>query len=72
MKFKRFVKEYTLLKDRNMEEVEIYERYIPYAMVLNINKKYKHKLIEIFGRETYLTIRKNISESKDGMDWMLG
>ncbi len=48
IKFKKFIKEYTLLEDRKIEEVVIYEKYIPYAMVLNVNKEYNNKEIAEF------------------------
>ena len=47
-KFKRFIKNYTLIKDRKIEEIIIYEKYIPYAMVLGINKEYNQKDIKQF------------------------
>jgi len=48
IKFKKFIKNYTLIKDRKIEEVVLYEKYIPYAMVLNINKEYNNKFLKEF------------------------
>ena len=48
IKFKKFIKDYTLLKDREIEEIVIYEKYIPYAMALNINKEYNDEKIRDF------------------------
>lgn len=40
-KFKRFMHNYTLIEDKNPEAIAIYEKYIPYSIALNVNKKYK-------------------------------
>lgn len=40
-KFKRFMHNYTLIEDKNVESIAIYEKYLPYSMALNVNKKYK-------------------------------
>lgn len=48
MKFKKFIKEYTLLKERTIEEIAIYESYIPYAIALDVNVQYKNTKFEIF------------------------
>lgn len=45
-KFKRFIEQYTLLKQRKMEEVELFEKYIPYAIAVNVNKKYIQEMLE--------------------------
>ena len=47
MKFKKFIEEYTLIEERSIEETLIFEKYIPYAMALNINKKYKSKYLKV-------------------------
>ena len=41
IRFKRFIKQYTLIEERTIEETQIYEKYIPYAMALGINENYK-------------------------------
>lgn len=41
IKFKRFMAKYTLIKEKKPEEIIIYEKYLPYAMALNVNKEYK-------------------------------
>lgn len=48
IKFKKFIKEYTLLNERKIEEIVLFEKYIPYAMVLGVNKEYNNKDIEDF------------------------
>ena len=48
MKFKRFIQEYTLLKERSIEEIAIYESYIPYAIALDVNVQYKNTSFDIF------------------------
>lgn len=56
MKFKNFIKDYTLLKERQMEEIAIYESYIPYAIVLDINVQYKNTKFDIFDEEEFQSI----------------
>jgi len=51
-----FINDYTLLKERNMEEIILYEKYIPFAMVLNINKKYKEDIFKIFSENNIAKI----------------
>lgn len=51
IKLKRFMKEYTLLKDKNVEEIHIYENYIPYAVALGVNSKYEETMFEMFGED---------------------
>jgi len=51
IKLKKFMEEYTLLKDRTVEETIIYESYIPYAIALGVNKRYKGTMFEIFGED---------------------
>ena len=48
MKFKKFIQEYTLLKERSIEEIAIYESYIPYAIALDVNVQYKNTSFDIF------------------------
>ena len=48
MKFKKFIQEYTLLKERSIEEIAIYESYIPYAIALDVNVQYKNTQFDIF------------------------
>ena len=48
MKFKKFIQEYTLLKERTIEEIAIYESYIPYAIALDVNVQYKNTKFDIF------------------------
>lgn len=40
-KLKRYLKNSTLLNTRQVEEVYLWEQYLAYAMVLNINSRYK-------------------------------
>ena len=61
LKLKKFMENYTLLKDRNMEEIVIYERYIPYAIALDVNVTYKDTLFDIFEEEEFYSIIKDKS-----------
>lgn len=60
MKFKKFIQEYTLLKERTIEEIAIYESYIPYAIVLDVNVQYKNTKFDIFDEKEMESI---VSES---------
>lgn len=51
MKFKKFIQDYTLLKERTIEEIAIYESYIPYAIVLDVNVQYKNTKFDIFNQK---------------------
>ena len=61
LKLKNFMENYTLLKDRNMEEIVIYERYIPYAIALEVNVTYKDTIFDIFDEEEFKSIIKDKS-----------
>lgn len=61
IKLKTFMKNYTLLKDRNVEEIAIYERYIPYAIAVGINVTYKNTVFDIFEEEELKSIIKDKS-----------
>ena len=45
-KYKKFLQDYTLLKDKPLESVTILENHIAYATVLNVNKSYTESFIE--------------------------
>lgn len=53
LNFKKFINEYTLIEERNIEDTIIFGKYIPYAMALNVNKDYKHKKLEIIDIEEF-------------------
>lgn len=57
LRFKKFIEEYTLIEDRTIEEIQIYEKYIPYSMALNINKEYKE--LELFNRKEIQSLLKD-------------
>lgn len=61
IKFKNFIKNYTLIKDRKIEEIVIYEKYIPYAMALSINKEYNNENIKEFVEHYMKTVDKNVT-----------
>ena len=42
-----------------MEEIVIYERYIPYAIALDVNVTYKDALFDIFEEEEFYSIIKD-------------
>lgn len=48
LKFKKFISQYTLIKERTVEEIEIFEKYIPYAVALKENITYKNTKFDIF------------------------
>ena len=48
IKFENFIKKYTLIKEKNVEDIVIYEKYIPYAVVLGINLNYKDTMYSVF------------------------
>ena len=56
MKFKKFIQEYTLLKERTIEEIAIYESYIPYAIALDVNVQYKNTKFDIFDEKEFESI----------------
>ncbi len=56
MKFKKFIQEYTLLKERTIEEITIYESYIPYAIALDVNVQYKNTKFDIFDENEFQSI----------------
>jgi len=61
IKFKNFIKNYTLIKDRKIEEIVIYERYIPYAMVLGINKEYNNEKVKDFVENYMKFVDQNVT-----------
>ena len=62
IKFKKFMEEYTLMKDREIEEVVLYEEYLPYSIALGVNKKSDESLQKVFDNETLLNIQKVMKE----------
>ena len=62
MKFKKFIKDYTLIEERKIEEVVIYEKYIPYAMALGINKEYNDEKIKDFVDNYMRVIDKSVEK----------
>ena len=45
-KYKKFLEDYTLLKDKPLESVMVLEKHIAYATVLNVNTSYTKSCIE--------------------------
>lgn len=64
LKLKKFMTEYTLLGDRSVEEINIFESYIPYAIALGVNKVYKNTIYDIFDKEELKNIMGTIRKSK--------
>lgn len=56
IRLSNFINDYTLLDERNMDEIILYEKYIPFAMVLNINKKYKEDIFKILSENSIAQI----------------
>lgn len=48
IKFKNFIKDYTLLNEKNIEDMAIYEKYIPFAVALEVNKNYEDTIYSLF------------------------
>lgn len=44
-KYKNFLKDYTLIKDRKIDSVIVLEKHIAYATVLDVNKDYTQSII---------------------------
>ena len=45
-KYKKFLDDYTLIKDKPLESVVILQNHLAYSMVLNINKDYEKTIIQ--------------------------
>ena len=43
-----FLKEYSMLEDRNLEEIEMWEYYLVYSIMFNQNKQALEELNEYF------------------------
>lgn len=65
LKFENFIKKYTLLSERKIEEIVLFEKYIPYAMVLNVNKEYENKDIQGFVKFYMKNVKRNIKSHID-------
>ena len=59
-----WLKENTLLKDKKFEEIILYEQYIPFAMVLDINKRYKKEMAKILDKKEIKLIKDSIKKYK--------
>ena len=44
-KYKKFLQDYTLIKERKIDSVIVLEKHIAYATVLNVNKDYTNAMI---------------------------
>lgn len=64
LKLKKFMTEYTLLNNRSVEEIAIYEEYIPYAIALGVNRKYKKTIYDIFEEDELRNILNTIRSNK--------
>lgn len=62
MGFKKFLKNYSMIEKRDVEEVYLWERYLAYAMSLNINVKYRNKLLEQIKNYQDINTQDNIYE----------
>ena len=69
IKFKKFIQDYTLLKERTIEEIAIYESYIPYAIALDVNVQYKNTKFDIFDETEFQSIV-NESDSANFLESM--
>ena len=62
IKFENFIKNYTLIKDKNIEDIVLYEKYIPYAVALGINMNYKDTMYSAFNE---LEIKEILNDIKN-------
>lgn len=65
-RFKEFIKEYTLIDEKNIRDVVLYEKYIPYAVALGINQNYKDTIYSVFNENE---IKKLLEDTK--IDYLL-
>lgn len=63
MKFKKFMSEYTLIEDKNVEDVILYEKYIPYSVVLGINNNYEGTIFSVFDENVLDNVLKEIRDN---------
>lgn len=47
-KFEKFIKDYTLIKEKIFQDIVLYEQFIPYAVAIGVNKNYKDTLFNVF------------------------
>lgn len=59
LRFKKFIKEYTLIKDKNIQDVVLYEKYIPYAVAMGVNKNYKETIYSVFNEKEIKQVLKD-------------
>lgn len=67
-KYKKFLKDYTLIKDRKLDSIIVLEKHLAYAMVLKENKSYEDSIIE----ELKIKYSINFNEIKEAIlkkDW---
>lgn len=48
------------MKDKNIEDIVLYEKYIPYAVALEVNLNYKDTIFSVFERNEIKNIIKDI------------
>ena len=62
IKFEKFIKAYTLLPEKKMEDIIIYEKYIPYSVALKINLNYKDTIYSAFNEKDIKEVLKDIDD----------
>ena len=67
LNFKKFITDYTLVKERNVEEIILFEKYIPYAVALGINKNFKDTIFSVFENIEISDMTKVIMENIFGI-----
>ena len=45
--FKRFLNEFSLIKDRNVNEAKLWEKYLIYGLAMGVNKKIISEYIKL-------------------------
>ena len=48
---RNYLKEYSLIKDRSEKEVELWEYYMIYSVVLDVNEKISDEIINLYRRK---------------------
>lgn len=69
MRFKKFIEDYSLIAEQPIESTKIWEKYIPYAMALDINKKYQQKEMKLFKQEELYDLKQFIDLNKYGVSF---
>ena len=62
LKFKRFVRDFSNIDKAELESVVIFEKYLAYAIALNVNKEYKEVEFDIIKEKMNFDINSIIND----------